>query len=93
MLSCLSEDDARVRKAAAEALVCAAEGISLRNNVENNCLSLEAFCLCHEHLGKELLGTADDVASYVVDLAAEKSLLKTYRGFECSRAPKQLEDW
>jgi len=42
MLAGLSEDDGRVRKAAAEALVSAVEGFSLRNNVENDHLSLEA---------------------------------------------------
>ena len=94
MLACLSEDDGRIRKAAAEALVDAVEGFSLRSNVENDCLSHEAFCLCRKQLGRELLGNADDVTHHhVTDLAADKSLLKIYRGFECTRAPRQLEDW
>ena len=93
MLSCLSEDDGRVRKAAAEALVSSVEGFSMRNHVENDHLSLEAFGLCRKQLGKELLGNADDVTHHMNDLVADKSLLKIYRGFEYLRTPKQLEDW
>ena len=94
MLRCLSDEDGRVRKFSAEALVDAVESLSLRHDAESDFLRVQAFHLCSQQLGHELLGNADDetTASQYSDHASDKNLLKVHRGFEVRSSASQIED-
>lgn len=83
LFQCLSDDDHRVRKSAAEAVAEFVGRSSAKNNLTEDKITAEAFKFSAEQVGLNLLETADLDRDPLTDNSIHaKSMLKTHRGFE-----------